>query len=79
MRSLLFHATPSDDPDVWENFVCETSELELPLGAEQLAPNIWLFPRDSRFDLTLGRIGRQNGIACRCAAITHKSEWARLP
>jgi hypothetical protein len=79
MRSLLFHAIPSERPRDWSNFRREAADLALPGGAEQLAENVWIFPANQGTDLLLGRIARRHAIASRCLSIVHKSEWQNLP
>lgn len=79
MRSLLFHVTPSERRVDWENFLQEASDLSLPLGGERLAENVWIFPRDRQFDLSLGRIARRHAISARCLSIVHTAAWSTLP
>lgn len=82
MKTLLFHAIPPgrDDPRQldWHNFLHDAALLEMPTGAEQLAPNVWLLPDEINSCVVLSRLCHQRAIATRVLAIVHASDWHPL-
>ena len=66
MKFLLFHAIRPDfaarGNHDWDSFLCEASQVQLPPGAERLAPNVWLLPDGCQTEGELGRRGERWSI-----------------
>lgn len=77
MKSLLFHAFPSERNVDWQNFLREVADLNLPDGTERLAEGVWLLPADDTY-VSLSRACRRNAIGARCVEIVHKASWQNL-
>jgi hypothetical protein len=81
MKSLLFNAIPPDSrgsrPD-WDAFLRAAALEQLLMGAEQLAPNVWVLPDDGQTYLILSRIGDRWSIATRTLPFSRASDWQPL-
>jgi hypothetical protein len=78
MKTLLLHAIPpeSHQPQQdWRDFLRAAAFIPLPMGAEQIAQNVWLIPNDRKTDVPFSRLGHQNATALRVLPFSPASSW----